>query len=356
MTGVLIEGDLVGGRYQVHSYLGKGGMQFVYHAEDKILGRRVALKTPQNSAAAKRFKQSAVVSSRVNHINVAKTLDFFAEGEREYLVEELVVGSDLSSAVIDRFRQADPYLAAHIFHHLAKGVSASHAAGVIHRDLKPSNVIVSGDLELRKIKITDFGIAKLAEAEIAAAAESGDIINSNSSTVQGALPYMSPEAIRTPRLVTPATDIWSVGAMMYQLSTGLLPFGQGLPAVAAILAGALPDDPAFIYLNPQFETLSRQVLSLAKRCMASDPAQRPTAQDLVRLCGDFCYPVEERFLGRVREINYKSWGFISTDGGDIFFNLDSYFGNVALAKGDHVVFSKFPGGGAWRAHPLIKIR
>lgn len=355
MTGVHKKGDLVGGRYKVISYIGKGGMQFVYEACDQVLGRRVALKTPQNSAAAKRFRQSAVVSSRVNHANVAKTLDFFSEGEREYLVEELVVGSDLSSGVIRLFRQADPYLAAHIFHHLAKGVAASHAAGVIHRDLKPSNVIVSGELELKTIKITDFGIARLAEAEIAAAADSGDITNSTSSTVQGALPYMSPEAIRTPRLVTPATDIWSVGAMMYQLSTGSLPFGQGLPAVAAILGGQLPAAPEFIYRNPQFETLARQILTLAKKCMTFGVADRPTADELVSLCGDFCYPTEERCLGRIREIRFKSWGFISTERGDVFFNLDSYFGSTPLVNGDYVAFVKFPGGGAWRAHPLIKI-
>lgn len=354
MTGVHESGEMIGDRYLINSYIGKGGMQFVYRAYDKVLSREVAVKTPQNSAAAKRFKHSAVVAAKVNHANVAKTLDFIEDKGREYLVEELVVGSDLAASVVGRYGQADPYLAAHIFHHLAKGVDASHSAGVIHRDLKPSNVIVSGELELRTIKITDFGIAKLAEAEFVAAAESGDITNSNSSTVQGAIPYMSPEAINTPRLVTQATDIWSVGAMMYQLVTGALPFGQGLPAVIAIARGTLPEDPVFLSRNSQFSILCSQIMGLAKRCMTTDVGLRPSAKELVSECGKLCYPVEPRLVGRVRDIRYKSWGFIAHEAGDVFFNLDSYFGSSGLQIGDEVVFCKFPGGGAWRAHPLIK--
>lgn len=355
MTGVHRSGDLVGGRYLIGRFIGQGGMQFVYEGEDQVLGRSVAVKTPQTLSAARKFRQSAVMSAKVNHANVAKTLDFFVDGEREYLVEELVPGADMAAVVLGRFGRADPYLAAHIFSHLARGVAASHAAGVIHRDLKPSNVLVSSDLELRSIKITDFGIARLAEAELTDAAEAGDITNSTSSTVQGALPYMSPEAIRTPRQVTPLTDIWSVGAMMYQLATGVLPFGQGLPAVASILSGALPNEPSSIYRNPQFEPICRQVISIAKACMDHDVGRRPTASALVSLCEELCYPLENRLAGTVRDIRYGSWGFISTPTGDVFFNLDSYFGETNVVVGDRVAFCKFPGGGAWRAHPVIKI-
>src|SRR5471030_2444798 len=98
MKGPHKAGDLIATRYEVIDFIGEGGMQFVYLANDLVLDRMVALKTPKNASAAKRFSRSAVVAAKVNHPNVAKTLDYVEEAERAYLIEELVHGSDLDAA------------------------------------------------------------------------------------------------------------------------------------------------------------------------------------------------------------------------------------------------------------------
>jgi serine/threonine-protein kinase len=227
-------GEKIAYRYQIKGFVGEGGMQYVYCAWDSILNRYVALKTPKNLSAEKRFHRSAIVSAKVNHPNIAKTLDYLEENERPYLIEELINGQDLSKAILSKVDFLDPFLVARLFHHLSKGLAASHHAGVIHRDLKPTNIMVNGAFQLTDIKITDFGIAKMAEDEIVEAAEGGEDTISASATAVGALPYMAPEAIDTPRDVGLKADIWSLGAMMYELLTGSKPFGKGLKAVRHI--------------------------------------------------------------------------------------------------------------------------
>ena len=198
-------GDILHDRYKIDSYLAEGGMQQVYRATDLSFERSVALKLPKNESAEKRFARSARMSARVNHPNVAKTLDYFEEGGRAYLIEELIDGLDLSTAFKERFTYLDPHLAAHLMHYLAKGVAASHHAEVCHRDLKPSNIMVSNDPNLSEVRITDFGIAKLAEEEIAQNIHDEASITA-SQTLVGALPYMAPEVIEDhKKLASPRT-------------------------------------------------------------------------------------------------------------------------------------------------------
>ena len=152
MSGPLNTGDVIGGRYEISRYIDAGGMQFVYAARDRLTGRLVALKTPKNPSATKRFRRSAVVAARVNHPNVAKTLDYLKVGDQRFLIEELIEGADLSKALLRQTKFLDPYLAAKVLHHLAKGVAAAHHAGVVHRDLKPTNVMVVGGYSLTELK------------------------------------------------------------------------------------------------------------------------------------------------------------------------------------------------------------
>lgn len=355
MKGPHKSGDFISERYQVLGFLGEGGMQYVYNAFDEVLEREVALKTPKNSSAAKRFNRSAIVAARVNHPNVAKTLDYVEEDGRAYLIEELVRGGDLEGVLLNKVTCLDPYLVAKVFHHLSKGVAAAHHAGVIHRDLKPTNIMVAGGFQLKSIKITDFGIAKMADEELAEAAEGGTASLAMSLTAVGALPYMSPEAIETPREVGLPTDIWSIGAMMYQLVAGQLPYGGGLKAVRAILEATPLPFPSFISINPQFSALGVSICNLILACMSKDPKVRPTADELVQSVGELCYPTSPRFEGVVRDIRYGSWGFINLNGNDVFFHLSSVFGELP-AIGSRVVFSKFDGGGAERAHPVVVLK
>lgn len=294
MSGPLTDGVTIGNRYKVVRYLAEGGMQFVYIAKDSITGRLVALKTPKNNSAEKRFNRSAIVAARVNHPNVAKTLDYLEEGGRAYLVEELIEGKDLKEAILTRTDFVDPYLAARIFHHLAKAVAAAHHVKVVHRDLKPTNVMVVGGYNLTEIKITDFGIAKMAEAEMEEAAEGGAETLSASATAVGALPYMAPEAIEAAETVGLPADIWSLGAMMFHVLCGEYPFGSGLKAVTKIVAAQQPDVPAFVQQKPQFRPLADEMLGIIFLCLQKDPLQRPDADSLVKMCNSLCYSVSER--------------------------------------------------------------
>jgi serine/threonine-protein kinase len=355
MSGPHNTGDLIQGRYEIIDNIGEGGMQIVYAAMDRILHRKVALKTPKNDSAKKRFKRSAIVSARINHPNVAKTLDYLEEGHRQYLVEELIEGTDLDKAFLRNTKCLDPYLAARVFHYLAKGLAASHHVGVIHRDLKPTNVMVTGGFQIDEIKITDFGIAKMADQEIVEAVEGGDDSISASATVVGALPYMAPEAIDTPKEVGTPADVWSIGAMMFELLTGAKPFGVGLKVIAKILEAKPPEFPTFLTSNAQFAPLSNQLIQIVLQCLQKEPSARPTADALVEQCGTLCYPVETRCIGTVRDILHGSWGFIDVEGEDVFFHLDCVYGDRPQS-GDNVMLSKFRGGGAWRALPVVKLQ
>lgn len=356
MTGPHELGDIIVSRYRIDGFVGEGGMQFVYRANDQLLGRTVALKTPKNSSAEKRFRRSAIVSAKVNHPNVAKTLDYAEDAGRYYLIEELIEGDDLEGAILQHTQYLDPFLIARILHYLAKGLAASHHVGVIHRDLKPTNIMVEGGFQIDAIKITDFGIAKMAEEEMTEAAEGGVGTLSTSATAVGALPYMAPEAIETPRAVGLKADIWSLGAMMYELLTGNKPFGSGLRAVSRILNVDYPDFPHFVTVNPQFRYLSNELIDIVKSCLKLDPDERPSADEIVNRCSSLCYPISERFFGNVSEICYNAYGYIRLlNNTRVFYHFDCVYGERP-ALGERVLLSKYHGAGNDRALPVIKVK
>lgn len=345
---------VIGGRYVIQRYLGEGGMQFVYVAKDQLTDRLVALKTPKNKSAQKRFKRSAIVAAKVNHPNVAKTLDYVRGDDQRYLIEELIDGQDLKTALLEHAAFLDPYLAAKVFHHLAKGVAAAHHAGVVHRDLKPTNIMVVGGYSLTELKITDFGIAKMAGEELQEAVEGGDTSMSASQTAVGALPYMAPEAIDRASEVGAPADIWSIGAMMYQLICGCYPFGQGLKAVPQIIVAKPPIIPSFLTANPQFAPLAKELVGIALSCLNKEPSERPTADQLVQRCSDLCYTSSSRQRGVVRDFKHGAFGFIAGPDGDVFFHKDCVYGPVPKI-GDQVLFASYDGGGAPRALPVMKL-
>ncbi|MDJ0507736.1 MAG: serine/threonine-protein kinase [Crocosphaera sp.] len=360
MTGDKLHklGDRIDNRYEILRFVGEGGMQQVYCATDSVLTREVALKVPKNSSAQKRFKRSAVVSARVNHPNVAKTLDYIETSSSSYLIEEFISGKDLKEGLLQQLGLIDPYLTAKILHYLAKGIAASHDAGVIHRDLKPSNVMFVGDFDLSEIKITDFGIAKMAEEEIVNAVEGGDSSTSASATVMGALPYMAPEMIQDSRNAGKPSDIWALGAMMYELISGQKPFGFGLAAVPNILVAKTPSKPTYIDKNIQFQSLGNELYQLIIKCLQKKSDDRPTAQELVQLCEKLCYPIVKRQTGTCGYLHPKyNWGSIESDDKKqkIFFHFDSVYGNKPTV-GSRVCFSQFPGSPYPRAHPVILIQ
>lgn len=359
MTGHLHQfGDVVADRYEIATFVGEGGMQEVYKARDRVLHRDIALKAPKNKSAEKRFRRSAILSARVNHPNVAKTLDFLEENEREYLVEEFIEGDNLHRRFVSDFYLFDPHLASHVIHHLAKGVAASHHVDVIHRDLKPSNIMISNDAGLSVVKITDFGIAKMAEEELAEAVAGGEKTITGSYTMMGALPYMSPEMVEDPRKAGKATDVWALGAVLFELMTGKKPFGTGLAAVPKIVAAKLPKKPTILSRGPQFRALNDELWIVMCKCLAKDATERPTADELVSACSELCYAVEPRRIGIIRDYRTGTgaWGFVTTnDGMDAFFHRASYYGTTPRV-GERVAFARFPGSPSPRAYPVLPLK
>jgi serine/threonine-protein kinase len=348
------------GRYEVLDFYNEGGMQEVYIAQDRTLKRRVALKTPKTDSATKRFDRSAKVSAKVRHPNVAATFDYFEYKAKPYLIEELVSGSDLKRRLDTEFLYLDPHLAAHVINHLARAMAAAHHAGVAHRDLKPSNVIVSADPALSIVKITDFGIARMADEELASgieAWEKDDTSVTGSQTLVGAIPYMAPERFEDPRKVLLKSDIWATGAILYHLLQGDPPFGRGPAAIGKILGTAKFDPPTLFGKFPAFSQLEVAIWKIIRDCLSKDPAKRPSADRLVELCADLCYSTEPRLVGVIESFadGTGDWGFIGTKSGSFFLHRTEFYG-IGLKAGVRVNFMPHEGEPRKRAAPAIPLR
>jgi eukaryotic-like serine/threonine-protein kinase len=348
--------DVVANRYSITDYLNEGGMQEVYIAEDRRLSRRVALKVPKNESATKRFERSAIVSAKVRHPNVAATLDFFEQNDRQYLIEELVPGSDLKNRLDTEFLYLDPHLAAHVFHHLARALAAAHHAGVCHRDLKPSNIIVSSDPGLSVVKITDFGVAKMADAEQVKALENESTI-SGSKTLVGHIPYMAPERFTAAQQVDLKSDVWALGALLYQLLSGDPPFGRGPAAIAKILTPVRVEKPRLFGKFASFAQLEAGLWEIISLCLTRDVSKRPSADDLVKKSDELCYALSPRYIGTVGSYAAGSgdWGFIKTDDEDVFLHRSQFYG-TDLKVGMRVNFAQHIGRPRARAAPIIPLR
>ncbi len=358
MSHIHQKDDVVMSRYRIENYLAEGGMQEVYRAFDSKLERFVVVKTPKNESAHKRFKRSAQVSAKINHPNVAKTLDF-NEGETSYLVEEFIEGNDLKTRLDQDFYLLDPHLAAHVAHHLVKAIAIAHRFDIFHRDLKPSNIMVSNDPNLSRIKLTDFGIAKMAEDKFNSELQPERVESSmtTSKTIVGAIPFMSPELIQTPMIATKSSDIWAIGAILYYLMTGEYPFGSGLNAVIAISAAQLPAKPP-LFEKVQFQGLCHQLWKIIEKCLQKEPGTRPTADELVSEFSKVCYSISERQTGQIKNfIGNKTRGFISCHNGDnVFFHTDSFYSSKRPIIDMKVNFAKFEGSPNPRAFPVSPIK
>jgi serine/threonine-protein kinase len=352
---VFSEGELISGRYVIQSFLAEGGMQEVYIAYDQILERNVALKTPKNHHADKRFKRSAVLSAKVNHPNVAKILDYFELTDTAVIIEELISGKSLDIVLKEDFTYFDPYMLAQFGHHISKGVAASHHVEVVHRDLKPGNIMLANEGDVYSFKITDFGIATLTNRELQEA-HGNTLTIQRSQTMMGAIPYMAPEMIENPNNADAPSDIWAVGAIMYRLMTGNDPYGAGLPAVRRIADAEIPPEFDSFGLI-QYAWLTNELWEIIKSCLKKDPADRPKADNLVKSFCGICYSVLPRKESYIK--NYKlyegDWGFVYGDiGDDYFLHRESFYGpEDEIISGRRVQFVSHPPTN--RIHPCIPL-
>jgi serine/threonine-protein kinase len=353
----LSPGDILIDRYRIDGQIGEGGMQQVFSATDLALKREVALKVPISSSAQKRFERSARLSANIVHPNIAKTLDYGSSEYGEFLVEELIWGKNLQERLDSDLGVIDPHLAAHIIHHIAKAVAAMNSRGIIHRDLKPSNIMVSDDFALLTVKVTDFGVARMAAAEIEGAVAGGMESIVASKTVVGALAFMAPELITKESTDRTKCDVWSVGALLYYLLFREYPFGNELAAIPNILIGKLPDKTgAVASIKSQFNDLATSLWAIIRQCLVTTVGERPSAEDLVKMFSEVTYSVAPRKAGTVKYVNpgSGSWGFISPDDGsnDVFFHYGSFYGGRP-STGRRVVFTDYPGVPQARAHPVV---
>jgi serine/threonine-protein kinase len=270
------------GHYRVIGKLGEGGMGEVYLAEDPRLGRRIALKllstsVTTNAERVQRFEQEARAASALNHPNIITIHEVGAEGEHHFIATEYVEGSTLRQHMANSRMPLREVLETAI--QVAGALSAAHAAGIVHRDIKPENIMLRPD---GYVKVLDFGLAKLCDKSgehEAADLEASTIalVNTNPGIVMGTVAYMSPEQVRG-FAVDVRTDIWSLGAVLYEMLAGRLPF-EG-PTTSDVISLVLQKEPPALTLFSN--EASDEVERIVTKALAKDREERyQTAKDLL---------------------------------------------------------------------------
>lgn len=301
MSGLegLLAGRLLGDRYRVEEVIGRGGMGAVYRATDERLGRQVALKVVTAGAGADaeardrlraRFQREARAAAALpHHPNVVPVYDYGSDPTLglDYIVMELLRGSDLATRLA---RAGPPPLAAamRILHEAARGIAVGHRAGLIHRDVKPGNIFLAESSHQDvQVRVVDFGIAKLADDEDTASQLTQD------GRVPHSPAFASPEQLRGLTNLTPASDVFSLGAVGFVLLTGRRPFSDedrnrislGMPVPVPSLRDQNPAIPSAV------EAVIQRALAFDPRDRFADADEMAGAlQDALRVIADV--PIE----------------------------------------------------------------
>jgi eukaryotic-like serine/threonine-protein kinase len=254
-------GDLIADRYELEELVGSGGMSTVFRARDLQLERRVAIKIlheryVDDAEYVERFRREARAVARLSHPNIVTVIDRGDEGGRQYIVFEHVEGENLKE-LVTRTGRLPPRRALELVIPVADGLAFAHEHGLVHRDVKPQNVLLSSEGE---IKVTDFGIARSLDVEHGV---------TQTGTVLGTSEYLAPEQA-SGEPVSPATDEYSLGVVLWELLTGEVPFtGENFVAVALRHVNEPP--PRLRELRPE---LPARLAAAVERALAKDPAQR----------------------------------------------------------------------------------
>ncbi|MER6320285.1 serine/threonine-protein kinase [Streptomyces sp. NPDC001581] len=271
------------GQYRLESVLGSGGMGVVHLAtSDSGLKLAVKIVHPEHAVDAEfraRFRQEVAAARRVSGAFTAPVVDADPDAERPWMATLFIDAPTLAERV--REQVLDPAELARLAAGLAEALRDIHRAGVVHRDLKPSNVLMAPD----GVRVIDFGISRPADSDLRT--ETGKLI--------GTPPYMAPEQFQRPRDVGTAADVFALGAVLVHAATGHGPFDSDSHYLVAYQV---------VHSEPDLTGLPPQLAGLVARCLAKEPAERPTAEELIAEMRAIAYPTAEdtqSFIPRPRQ-------------------------------------------------------
>ena len=258
------------GPYDIQSLLGSGGMGEVYRGRDSRLDRIVAIKVLPTSYSAdaerlQRFVQEARSAAALNHPNILSIFDIGEERGAPYIVSELLEGQTLRERIRGGplpSRKAIDYAL-----QVARGLAAAHEKGIVHRDLKPENLFLTND---DRVKILDFGLAKLTRPETDAGAEAPTVqVNTEPGQIMGTVGYMSPEQVRG-KAADHRSDIFAFGSILYEMLSGQRAFRGETPADT--MSAILKEEPA--ELSEAARNVHPALERIVRHCLEKNPAQR----------------------------------------------------------------------------------
>ena len=275
-------GRVLAGRYHVQELVAKGGMGRIYRAEQQPLGRTVAVKVLHVADASEddgrfreRFFREASISSRLKHPNTVRIFDYGNEGETFFIVMEFLEGRTLTEAIkVESPMPANRAIS--LARQICRSLAEAHAQGVIHRDLKPSNIILCRHGDQDFVKVLDFGLVKSMEHQ-SRVTQAGKIL--------GSPMYMAPEQVLG-QPVTPQTDVYALGMVMYAMLTKTLPFKRDHP-MAVLNAQVNAALPTFARIAPHVD-VPKNLEWVVRTCLAKGQGERfesmGEAERALRLC------------------------------------------------------------------------
>lgn len=254
-----MEDVVFGRRYRVIEKIGSGGMADVFKAVDEVLGRTVAVKVLHPRYASDptfvaRFRQEAQAAANLSHPNIVNMYDWGRDGDTYYIVMEFVKGTDLK-ALVTREGPLDPRKAAEYAAQVCSALAVAHGYDVIHRDIKPHNIVLTPE---GTVKVMDFGIAR-----------AGNSTMTQTGSVLGTAQYISPEQAQGKPL-SPASDLYSLGATLYEMVTGRPPFDAATPVATALQQ--VNDDP--VPPRQIRASIPPALEAVILRAMRKNPAER----------------------------------------------------------------------------------
>lgn len=286
-----MEQILIGNRYQLLEAIGTGGMAEVYRATDTLLNREVAVKILRaqytgDEGFVSRFRQEAQSAAKLIHANIVNVYDVGRDGDAYYIVMEYVKGSTLKEMIAEQ-GPPDHLTAVIIAHGVASALKHAHGRGIVHCDIKPHNILID---EAGNPKVADFGIARAISTATM----------TYTSSVVGSVHYLSPEQVRGEKVST-QSDLYSLGILLFEMLTGVLPFTADTP-VAVALKHVNEKMPNIRDVNPNVPLILEKIVNKAlskkieDRYMTADDFLQDLEYAADYLTGNISYPERSRHL------------------------------------------------------------